>query len=189
MRAHAQRHACRSLPGAVLLASRWLQVAVLLVALGMGPGRAAGQGLEVHGADSVFGGHGVAIAWGVLRGAAEDETQVVIRIALARPAYAHVRLDAVDPFGPARQAIEPGRSLPEPPGTLDVRSPRARFAELPRRELRFYRTAEDWHAGRAALTVYYLGVPDTTPEFTAEPALTAYLDAAIARARPAAGGP
>ena len=30
-------------------------------------------------------------------------------------------------------------------------------------------------ARRPALTVYYLGVPDTTPEFTSEAALDAYL--------------
>ena len=33
------------------------------------------------------------------------------------------------------------------------------------------------------LVVYYLGVPDTTPEFTGEEALQRYLDEALAKAR------
>ena len=37
------------------------------------------------------------------------------------------------------------------------------------------RTEGDWRTGRFALTVYYLGVPDTTPEFTTEAALEQYL--------------
>ena len=42
---------------------------------------------------------------------------------------------------------------------------------------------------RPALMVYYLGVPDTTPEFASEAGLRAYLDDAVAKARPAAGRP
>ena len=71
---------------------------------------------------------------------------------------------------------------------LEVRIPRATFAEFPRREIRFYRTEADWQAKRPALTIFYLGVPDTTPEFLSEAALDAYLTDALTRIRAADQG-
>jgi hypothetical protein len=53
----------------------------------------------------------------------------------------------------------------------------------PRREIHLYASQADWRIGGLGLTVYYLGVPDTTPEFTTEAALEAYL------ARPRTSGP
>ena len=160
-----------------------LVLAALLIAAS---GVAAAQGVEVHGENSVFAGHGVVIAWGVLRAAVEDETRVVMRIAPPGHAYAYVGVEAVDPFTRARRPVLPAEPLGE---TLDVRSPRTTFGDFPRREVRLYRTAEEWRAGRPALTVYYLGVPDTAPEFASEAALLAYLAEAVAKARPAAGRP
>lgn len=141
---------------------------------------AAEQGTEVHGEDSVFAGHGVTIAWGVLRAAAEAETQVVIRVVAPGGAYTHLDVEAVDPFTHARRAVVGGLRVE---AAVEVRMPRASFADFPRREIRL------WRAGRPALTVYYLGVPDTTPEFASEAGLRAYLDDAVAKARPAAGRP
>jgi hypothetical protein len=142
---------------------------------------AAAQETEVHGEDSVFAGHGVTIAWGVLRAAAEAETQVVVRVVAPGGAYTHLDVEAVDPFTHAR------RSMVDAPvkldGPVEVHMPRVGFADFPRREIRL------WRAGRPALTVYYLGVPDTTPEFASEAGLRAYLDDAVAKARPAAGRP
>ena len=59
-------------------------VGVLLLVLPI-PAPAAGQ--EIHGETSSFVGHGVAMVWGVLRGASEDDTQAVLRIAPAGGAY------------------------------------------------------------------------------------------------------
>ncbi len=157
-------------------------VALLLLAC---PALAAAQGQEVHGADSVFGGDGVAIAWGVLKGAIEEETQVIIRIVPTRATYAYVSVEAVDPFSGGRRLALSARPLEEPE---DVRSPRWTFGDFPRREIHLYRTADDLRAGNPALTVYYLGVPDTTPEFTSETALFAYLASALAKVRGADGG-
>lgn len=156
-------------------------VGLLLLA---SPTLATAQGTVIHGADAVFAGQGVAIAWGILKAPVEEQSLVVIRIVPLRPAYAYVSVDAVDPFRGERRLVLEGRPLG---AELDVRSPRATFADLPRREIRLYLTADDWRAGRAALTVYYLGVPDTTPEFTSEAALLAYLAGALSRLR-ATGG-
>ncbi len=155
-------------------------VVALALALPGAPAPAGGQGPELHGESSVFVSSGIAVVWGVLRAPVEDETQVVIRVALAGAAYAYVRVDAVDPFTRARRPVAPGSAVS---GSVDVRSPRATFGDFPRREIRLYRTADDWRADAPALTIYYLGVPDTTPEFASEPALLGYLAAAVAKAR------
>jgi len=150
---------------------------VLVLSLLAWPTLAPAQ--EIHGQDSVFAAPGVAIAWAVLRGGTEGEAQVVVRIIRRDEAYRFVSVEAVDPFTHERRPVLDGRPLGD---HRDVRSPRAGFADFPRREIHLYRTAEDWRARRPALTVYYLGVPDTTPEFTMEAALTAYLASALAKA-------
>jgi hypothetical protein len=55
------------------------------------------------------------------------------------------------------------------------RAPTSRPADLPRREIHLDAGEGDWRARRPSLTVYYLGVPDTTPEFTSEAAREASL--------------
>jgi hypothetical protein len=135
------------------------------------------QGREVHGESSSFAGHGVAMAWGVLRGPREEDTRVVLRIVRAGGDYAAVSVDGVDPFSQRREAL-----LREQPfaSSLDVRTSRATFADLPRREIHFY-TAGDRDARRPSLTVYFMGLPDTTPEFASEAALEAYLEETLAK--------
>lgn len=159
---------------------------LLALALLTWPTLAAGQGREVHGADSVFADPGVAIAWGVLKGAVEEQTQVVIRIVPLGGTYQYARVEAVDPFTRERRPVLDGRPLAD---RVDVRSPRGTFADFPRREVHLYRTADDWRTRKPALTVYYLGVPDTTPEFTTEEALSAYLASALAKLQGARPGP
>ena len=130
------------------------------------------QGPAVHGADSIFAEHGLGIVWGVLKNDAEERTMVVARVSNPGGRYAYVSVDGVDPFTQRRVAVIEGRPL----GTsIDLGMPRASFADLPRREIHLYASAADWRAGRPSLTVYYLGVPDSTPEFTTEAALETYL--------------
>lgn len=148
--------------------------AVLLLAL---PVPASGQGRQVHGENSSFAGHGVAIVWGILRGPSEEDTRVVLRIARAGGDYAAVSVDGVDPFSQRRQALLRVQPLGS---SIDVRTPRGTFADLPRREIHLY-TAADQHVQRPSLTVYFLGLPDTTPEFASEAALRAYLEETLAK--------
>ncbi|HET7875092.1 MAG TPA: hypothetical protein VFN71_06160, partial [Methylomirabilota bacterium] len=65
----------------------------------------------------------------------------------------------------------------------DIRSPRASFGSYPRREIHLYRSAVDMRAHKPALTIYYLGVPDTTPEFKTKDGLESYFAVAIGRGR------
>ena len=128
---------------------------------------------EVHGHSDVFAAEGVMIAWGVLRGATEEATSIVLRVAADPGLYARIAADGVDPFTGGRKAVLPERPLA---GLPDVRIPRPHFADFPRTELRFVA------AGAApVLVVFYLGVPDTTPEFANEAGLNAHLADRIAR--------
>jgi len=126
----------------------------------------------VHGADSVFASPGIAIAWGVLRAPTEEQTLVVIRVSNPAARFVYLSVEGVDPFTGRRAPVIEGVPLG---ARADVTSPRASFADLPRREIHFYASEADWRARKPTLTVYYLGVPDTTPEFTSQAALDAYL--------------
>ena len=147
-----------------------MSVALVLLAMLCVPLRAQGQ--IVHGADSVFSGPGVDIVWGVLKNEAEERTMVVIRVTSPTGGFAYVRVDGVDPFTQRRTTLTEGMPLGP---RADIRTPRTSFADWPRREVHLYASEADWRAGRSGLTVYYLGVPDTTPEFTTEDALQNYL--------------
>jgi len=153
--------------------------ALLALLLGSPPRPGLGQGQEVHGENSSFVGNGVAMVWGVLRGARDEEAQAVLRIAPAGGDYVAISVDGVDPFSQRRQELFGMQTMA---GTLDVRTSRGTFADLPRREIHLY-TANDQHAQRPSLTVYFMGLPDTTPEFASEAALRRYLDETLAKLR------
>lgn len=158
-----------------------IRAAGLLVALAWlaAASPAAAQPLVVHGADSVFAAPDVVIVWAVLRAAVEAETEVVIRVAAA-PRFLTLSADAVDPFSGVRRPVVAPRPLG---GMVEIRRRRAHFADLPRLELHLHDKAGVGGAANAALTVYFLGVPDTTPEFTSESGLRAYLDETVGRVR------
>lgn len=131
----------------------------------------------IHGANSVFAAADVVMVWGVLRTAREEDTEVVIR--LVAPRFAALRVEAVDPFSGGRREVFPRQALT---GAAEVRRRRAHFAEFPRLEAHL--EPAPGAAAPTPLTIYYLSVPDTTPEFTSEAALRRYLDDALAKARP-----
>ena len=163
----------RSAPGVrlALLAALWLVSAAP---------PAVAQGQEVHGADSVFTSPTVSIAWAVLKDPVEERSLVLTRIVNSAGRYAYVSVEGVDPFTGRRALIVEGVPLER---QADLRSQRGSFADHPRREFHFYLTGDDWRARKPALTVYYLGVPDTTPEFTSESQALSYLSGALARPR------
>jgi hypothetical protein len=140
---------------------------------------------EVHGAVDAFAAPGLALAWGVLRGKDEATTEVVVRIEVDPDTYGAVAVIGVDPFTRARAPLLAATPIK---GAFEFRVPRSRFADLPRTEWHFYKTATLPPDDAAALSVYYQGVPDTTPEFNDEAKLSAYLGARIERARRDAKG-
>ena len=127
---------------------------------------------QVHGASDAFAGNGVAVVWGVLRGATEESTIVMLRVAADARRFSHLETAGVDPFTQAATIRVARTALGS---ALDVRLPRAGFADHPRTELRF--------SGPQFLVVYYLGIPDTAPEFASAAALEAHLAARLLRLR------
>lgn len=139
---------------------------------------------EMHGSADIFAAPGVALAWGVLRGATEAATEVVIRIAADPAMFASLAVVGGDPFTKGERPIFPITSTT---AGIDVRVPRTHFADFPRTELRLFVSARPAPNEAPALVVFYLGVPDTAPEFPSATALESYLAARIAQARQGAG--
>lgn len=151
---------------------RLTAVAVAVAAaFALSPGATRAQDI-VHGADSLFVSPAVKLAWAVRRGASEAETLVIIRV-IADASHRFIRLDGVDPFTKDRKVFVAARALER---ETDLAIPRAQFADHPSTEIHFFASANDAAASQPALTVFYLGVPDTTPEFARAGEAEAYLD-------------
>jgi hypothetical protein len=136
---------------------------------------------EVHGASDSFAAPGIGLAWGILRGADEDSTRVLLRMDVAAM-YADVMIVGIDPFTRASQTL-----LATGRGALVVAASRAHFAQFPRTEVRLFRNRDRAVGDPPDLIVYYLGVPDTTPEFNDAAKLDAYLEARLAALRGTTG--
>ena len=132
---------------------------------------------DVHGAAEAFAAPGIGLAWGILRGADDDSTRVLLRLDVDAT-YADVVVVGIDPFTRASHTLLAGGR-----GAIVVTASRAHFAQFPRTEVRLFRDRDHAAAAEAALTVYYLGVPDTTPEFQDAAKLDAYLEARLAALR------
>lgn len=163
-----------------------LMLACAVIAAGPSDRAAAAEAAPraVHGSADIFAAAGVTLAWAVLRGATEAATLVVVRIAANREAFASASVVGIDPFTQREQALLPPTATA--PG-IDVRVPRAQFADFPRTEFRLFASASPAPNDAPKLVIYYLGVPDTTPEFASGTALETYLAARIAGAGGGAG--
>jgi hypothetical protein len=157
------------------------------LAMGVGmPSVAAESPQQVHGSADVYSAPGVALAWGVLRGADEATTTVVVRIVADANAFPWVSVTGSDPFSERKRTLVTATPIG---GGVDVRSSRQQFGDFPRTEIRFYASAGAAAEDKPQLVVYFLGVPDTTPEFATASALDRYLAGRIERARAAKGAP
>ena len=134
-----------------------------------------------HGAHEIFVSPDAAIVWAVLKSPTGDKAAVWLRIVNITKKFSHVSIDGVDPFSKMRERIQPGIPLQ---AEARIESDRDTFSGLPSREVHFYRSDTDLRAEKPALTVYYLGVPDQTPEFSTRAALDSYLSAAKLVAHP-----
>src|SRR5438552_4331016 len=148
--------------------------------------RAGDSPRVVHGSSDMYSASGIALAWGILRGADEAKTIVVVRIVVDSNNYPLAAVTGIDPFTERKKT----QLSATPVGSgLDVRLPRPSFGDLPRTEFRFFRSPADAETNAPQLVVYFLGVPDTTPEFADQVALDAYLAGRIERARMQKGSP
>lgn len=159
-----------------ILASLLLTAACILP-----PGLAATPGQcetkEIHGADSSFRAGSIAICWGMLRGGPGSDIQVMIRVRILSEGdlpYSDYAVQAVHPLTKAAEWIVPRRSL-EMVNT--AAAPRESFQNLAGRRICFYRPS----ASEPDLAVYYMGIPDTTPELSDAAQLEQYFDLAFKR--------
>jgi hypothetical protein len=116
---------------------------------------------EIHGADSSFRVDSLGIVWGVLRSVQGAPAQVIIRVRVLgdSPApYTAYAVQAVQPLSGAIDWVVQRRPFA---AANDVVSTREVFKDMTGRRLLFYRQA----AVAPDLVIYYMGVPDTTPEF------------------------
>ena len=167
-----------------LVSQRWPQrlaallVATTVLAIGAATAQTEGKGASLHGADAVFATTDVAVVWAVLKQPTADKPDraaVWLRVVNTGRKFSHVAVDGVDPFSKQRQRLEKGVALA---AEARIESDRDSFADYTSREIHLYRTDADWRADKPALTVYYLGVPDTTPEFSSREAMDRYLTTA-----------
>lgn len=153
----------------------------VLADVGMGLAAPPEAAREVHGSADFYAGDGLALVWAVLRGPDEAATVVALRIVADPERYPLVAVIGRNPFSQQAKPLLAPRSTT---GSVDLRVPRSHFPDFPRTELRFYGSAAAAQADSPQLVVYFLGVPDTTPEFTSEARLSAYVSERIARVGP-----
>ena len=147
---------------------------------------AAEAARAVHGSADVFAAPGVALAWGILRGATEAATLVVVRIAADRDAFGSGERRRRRSVHAARAAAPAADARQRPASTFACRARISPIFRAPSSACSRPRRPAPSDAPK--LVVYYLGVPDTTPEFASATALETYLAARIAGAREQAAG-
>lgn len=148
---------------------------VALLAAGLAtatPTFAQSNEIALHGADSVFVAPEVAVVWAVLKQAQGDKAAVWLRLVNTSGKFTQFSIDGVDPFSKKRERVDKGGPIAK---EVRVATDRETFVDLTSREIHLYASEADWKADKPALTVYYLGVPDTTPEFVDQAAMDAYL--------------
>ena len=150
---------------------RALITATMLLAFGNTRAQATGEAL--HGADGIFVVPEATIVWAVLKQTIGDKAAVWLRIVNSTRKFSHVAIDGVDPFSKKRERVEAGTKLE---AEARIASDRDTFSDLPSREVHLYRSEADLRANKPTLTVYYLGVPDTTPEFSTRAAMDQYFN-------------
>ena len=151
-------------------------IVVILLAWEISP--ALGQ-REFHGADSVFEQDGFTILWAILKGPTEETSWVYIKIINSEKNHFRIfSVEAVDPFSKEKEWVVKGEELKR---ENSVRSIRSLFREKTSRRILFYRSKEAFEKQNPDMTVYYLGVPDTSPEVLSEKEMEDYFKKAEQR--------
>jgi hypothetical protein len=136
---------------------------------------------EFHGADSIFEKEGIIMLWAILKGSTEENSWVYIKIIQTGEgpvSFQCFSVEAVDPFSNQKEWVVKGETFKK---ENVVKSIRASFREKTARRVLFYEKAEDLLKENPAMIVYYLGVPDTSPEFVTEREMEDYLEKALNR--------
>jgi len=151
-------------------------IAVILVAWEISP--VLGQ-REFHGADSVFEKDGITILWAILKGPTEESSWVYIKIINSgKDPFRIFSGEAIDPFSKEKEWIVKGEELKR---ENSVKSLRSSFRDKTSRRIVFYRSRQAFEKENPDMIVYYLGVPDTSPEVLSEREMDDYFKKAQER--------
>ena len=138
---------------------------------------------EYHGADSIFEKEGIVVLWAMMKGPTEETSWVYIKIIQTGGGPTSFQLfgvEAVDPFSNQKEWVVKGEACKK---ENMVKSVRASFRDKTGRRILFYRSNGEYQAEKPAMTVYYLGVPDTSPEFLSEKDIEDYFVKALERVK------
>jgi len=134
---------------------------------------------EFHGADSVFKREGIMILWAILKGPTEESSWVYIKIVNSgKNPFQIFSVEAVDPFTKEKEWVIKRKKL-EKENLL--RSNRTSFRDKTARRILFYRSTEAFEKENPDMAIYYLGIPDTSPEVLSEKEMEDYFEKAIER--------
>ncbi len=134
---------------------------------------------EFHGADSVFEREGITILWAILKGSTEESSWVSIKVVNSGGNLFQIfSVEAVDPFSKEKVWVVKGKKLER---ENLVRSNRTSFRDKTSRRVLFYRNLEAFEKENPDMAVYYLGVPDTSPEVLSEKEMGDYFEKALQR--------
>jgi hypothetical protein len=163
--------------------TRWMRFAtfVLLSLAALPAADARGETQILHGADSTFRSDSLGICWGIVQSPDTAALQVVIRIRVLDPAQNRFRSFAVKAFHPFTGAAEWIAVRQTLEATNDIITPREDFKRLGGRRILFYADATGPADQAPDLIVEYLGIPDTSPQFSREDELEAYFGMAFDR--------
>ena len=120
-----------------------------------------------HGADSVFKAEGIMVIWGVIKGSDESNTMVYMKIIVteeARELFKAYSVKATDAFSDSIAWLVKGKKLQ---AINMVEQKRESFKDLTERTILFYDSVDikNFESEKEDLSIYYLSLPDTTPEY------------------------
>jgi hypothetical protein len=141
----------------------------------------AGDTRILHGADSSFRSNALGICWGILKSQTSDTLQVVIRIQIldsGSNSFRSFAVKAIHPFTGESEEIAARQPLRI---HNDVITPREDFKRLGGRQVLFFQSTTGPEDQIPDLIVEYLGIPDTTPEFSDSDKLESYFTIAFER--------
>jgi hypothetical protein len=139
------------------------------------------KNLAYHGADAVFQAEGLAIFWAILKGDDDEHSLVYINVVSTGKTVSPFRkfsLQAMDPFSTEKKWVFTDKAFEQ--NNL-IKLNRASFRNMMERRFFFYMKDELAMDSSPDMTVYYMSIPDTAPEFLDESSLLSYFKGAMAR--------
>lgn len=137
--------------------------------------------LAYHGADAIFQVEGIAIFWAILKGDDDEHSLVFINIVSTGKTPSPFRkfsLQAMDPFSKEKKWLFTDKVFEK--NNL-IKLNRATFRNMMERRFFFYMKNEPALDSSPDMTVYYMSIPDTAPEFLDESSLLSYFKGALVR--------